>query len=175
MPPPCNWFCLVLTAAWMRCTASVKHILGDKPLNFLISSLLLYSRTSKCTRSINSIAFDHCFPLELAIQYQKIWLFCRNLHRCLPSIFPRLLIVNQEQRIVIALYYMFLSTSDEKTITKEIFLIYLNSMYCIPLPPESHREVLWTSHSTHWHNPKVLGPATYFFFLINTDYLRRKF
>ena len=119
MLPACDWLCLVFTAAWMRHMAGIKHVLGDKHLNFLISSLFLYSRTSECTRSINGTAFDHCFPLEFAIQYQTIWLICRN--RCLPSIFPRLLIVNQNQRIVIALYYMFLSTYDEKNITKEIF------------------------------------------------------
>lgn len=121
MPPACNWLCLVVTTAWMRHMTGVKHILGDKPLNFLISSLLFYSRTTKCTRSIKDIAFDPSFPLEFVIQYQIIWLICRNLQRCLLNIFPRLLVVNQDQKIVIALYYMFPSTSDEKNITKEIF------------------------------------------------------
>jgi len=67
MLPACDWLCLVFTAASMRHTAGVKYITEDKPLNFLRSSLLLYSRTSKCTRSINGIAIDHCFPLEFAV------------------------------------------------------------------------------------------------------------
>lgn len=159
----------------MRHTARIKHIPADKPLNFLISSLRLYFCTSKSTRSINGIAFGHCFPSEFAIQDWTIWPICRNLHKCLSNIFLRLLIVNQDQRLVIALYYMFSSTSDENNINKQIFLIYLSSMYCISLPQQSHREVLQILHSTLWHNPEVLGPATYVFFLINPDYLRRKF
>lgn len=121
MTPARNWLCLVLTAARMRHAASIKHMPADKPPNFPISSLCLYFCTSKSTRSINGIAFGHSFPLEFAIQYQTIWLICRNQHKCLANIFLRLLIVNQDQRLVIALYYMFSSTSDENNITKEIF------------------------------------------------------
>lgn len=153
---------LVFTTARMRHVAGVKHILRDKALHVLISSLPLYS--SKCTGSINSTVLEDWFPLEFAIQSQMIWLTCRNPYRCQPSIFPRLLVLNQNQSRVIAIHSMFLSPSDEKNITMEIFLIYPNSIYCILLFQQSHREVLWTSHSTHWHNPEVLGPATYVFF-----------
>lgn len=176
MPPAHDWLCLVLTAARMRHTAGIKHITADKPLNFPISSLCLYFCTSKSTRSINGIAFGHCFPLEFAIQYQTIWLICGNLHKCLANVFLRLLIVNQDQRLVIALYYMFSSTSDENNITKEIFFFNIPQQHILYLfaattSQRSAKDIAQHTLALSWG----LGASYLHLILINTDYLRRKF